>query len=46
MGLDKFTEKAQSALQAAAELARGLGQQVVEPEHLLVALIRQEGGAS
>ncbi|MDQ6721456.1 MAG: ATP-dependent chaperone ClpB [Candidatus Dormibacteraeota bacterium] len=44
MKLDRFTEKAQEALQEAAELARGLGQQAVEPEHLLLALVRQEEG--
>ena len=44
MKLDKFTEKAQEALQEAAELAGSLGQQAVEPEHLLLALIRQSQG--
>src|SRR5580765_2572917 len=44
MKVDKFTEKAQEALQEAAELARGLGQQAVEPEHLLLTLIRQSEG--
>jgi len=44
MRLEKFTEKAEEALQEAAALARGLGQQAIEPEHLILALIRQEGG--
>src|SRR5713101_322504 len=44
MRLEKFTEKAQEALQEAAALARSLGQQGIEPEHLILALIRQEGG--
>ncbi|HEV3103941.1 MAG TPA: ATP-dependent chaperone ClpB [Candidatus Dormibacteraeota bacterium] len=44
MRLEKFTEKAQEALQEAAELARGLGQQAIEPEHLILALIRQRDG--
>jgi len=44
MKLEKFTEKAQEALQEAADLARGLGQQAVEPEHLILALIRQQDG--
>jgi ATP-dependent Clp protease ATP-binding subunit ClpB len=44
MRLDRFTEKAQEALQAAAELSRDSGQQSVEPEHLLLALIRQDEG--
>jgi ATP-dependent Clp protease ATP-binding subunit ClpA len=39
MRLDKFTEKAQEALQETAELARARGQQAVEPEHLLLALV-------
>jgi ATP-dependent Clp protease ATP-binding subunit ClpB len=46
MRLDKFTEKAQEALQEAAELARDTGRQAVEPEHLLLALVRQEEGVS
>src|SRR6266849_5902476 len=44
MRLDKFTEKAQEALQEASELARGLGQQAIEPEHLILALVRQPDG--
>src|SRR6202158_1008170 len=44
MRLDKFTEKAQEALQEAAELARSRGQQAVEPEHLLLALISHDAG--
>jgi ATP-dependent Clp protease ATP-binding subunit ClpB len=46
MRLDKFTEKAQEALQGAAELARESGQQAVEPEHLLLALVREEEGVA
>jgi ATP-dependent Clp protease ATP-binding subunit ClpB len=46
MRLDKLTEKAQEALQEAAELAAGRGQQAVEPEHLLLALVRQEEGVA
>ncbi len=42
--MDRFTEKAQEALQAAADLSRDRGQQSVEPEHLLLALIRQDEG--
>src|SRR6266852_343157 len=44
MRLEKFTEEAQEALQEAAALGRSLGQQAIEPEHLILALIRQEGG--
>ncbi len=46
MKLDKFTEKAQEALQGAAELARESSQQAVEPEHLLLALVREEEGVA
>src|SRR6202171_6116818 len=44
MRLDKFTEKAQEALQEAAEQAHSRGQQAVEPEPLLLSLIRQDEG--
>src|SRR5258708_6089877 len=46
MKLDRFTEKAQEAIQGAAELARARGQQAVEPEHLLLALVRDEEGVA
>jgi ATP-dependent Clp protease ATP-binding subunit ClpB len=46
MKSDKLTEKAQEALQGAAELARDHGQQAVEPEHLLLALVREEEGVA
>ncbi|HKA12192.1 MAG TPA: ATP-dependent chaperone ClpB [Candidatus Dormibacteraeota bacterium] len=44
MRLDKFTEKAQEALQNAAQTAQEAGQQAVEPEHLLLALTREREG--
>jgi ATP-dependent Clp protease ATP-binding subunit ClpB len=44
MRTDRFTEKTQEALQAGAALAAERGQLSIEPEHLLLALIRQEGG--
>jgi len=44
MRLDKFTEKAQQALQAAAEEATSRAQQAIEPEHLLLAMVRQQDG--
>src|SRR5947209_3025207 len=44
MRLGKVTEKAQEALQEAAALARSLRQQAIEPEHLILALIRQQDG--
>src|SRR5262245_35323705 len=44
MRLDRFTEKAQEALQNAAQTAQESGQQAVEPEHLLLALVREHDG--
>jgi ATP-dependent Clp protease ATP-binding subunit ClpB len=44
MRLDRFTEKAQEALQDAAELTTEMTQQAVQPAHLLLTLIRQEQG--
>jgi ATP-dependent Clp protease ATP-binding subunit ClpB len=46
MRLDRFTEKAQEALQEAADLARQTGNQAVEPEHLLLALVQQDEGVA
>jgi ATP-dependent Clp protease ATP-binding subunit ClpB len=44
MGLDKFTLKAQDALQAAQRRAENLNASQLEPEHLLDALLAQEDG--
>lgn len=44
MRLDKFTIKAQEALQAANKRAENLESAQLEPEHLLVALLSQEDG--
>ena len=44
MRLDKFTIKSQEAIDAARELAVQHGQQQIEKEHLLLALLRQEDG--
>ena len=41
---ERFTEKALEAIQDAATLARQTGNQAVEPEHLLLALVRQDDG--
>jgi ATP-dependent Clp protease ATP-binding subunit ClpB len=43
---ERFTEKALEALQEAAELARTTQNQAVEPEHLLLSLIRQDEGVA
>src|SRR5262249_17628672 len=44
MNFNKLTVKAQEAVVEAQSLARGAGNPEVTPEHLLVALLRQEGG--
>jgi len=44
MRLDKFTVKAQEALQAAQSLADQRRHQTIEPEHLLAALLEQREG--
>ncbi len=44
MSLDKFTLKGQQALQAAQSRAEALGSPLLEPEHLLEALLAQEDG--
>ena len=44
MNLSKFTVKAQEAVQSASEIAQAATQQVIEPPHLLKALLQDEGG--
>ena len=44
MQLDRFTTKAQGALQDAQRLAQQLGHQAIDGEHLLLALLRQSEG--
>jgi ATP-dependent Clp protease ATP-binding subunit ClpB len=44
MRLDKFTIKAQEALQAGQHRAETRGSALIEPEHLLDALVSQEDG--
>ncbi len=39
MNIKKFTIKAQEAIQASINLAQARGQQVIEPEHLLAAIL-------
>ncbi len=41
---DKFTVKAQEAIQAARSIADQQSHQAIEPEHLLLALIQQQEG--
>src|SRR5579872_1438292 len=44
MDFNRFTEKLQEGIKAAQSLATGRGQQQVDVEHLLSALLEQEGG--
>jgi ATP-dependent Clp protease ATP-binding subunit ClpB len=44
MDLNKFTQKAQEAVVTAQSLARQMSHGQVEPEHLLLALLRQADG--
>src|SRR5262245_6148959 len=44
MRLDKYTQKAQAAVVEAQGLAEQYGHANIDPEHLLSALLRQEGG--
>ena len=44
MRYDKMTIKTQEAIEEASGLVQKYNQQVLEPEHLLLALLRQEGG--
>jgi len=44
MNFNKLTVKAQEAVVEAQNLSRGAGNPEVTPEHLLIALLRQEGG--
>jgi ATP-dependent Clp protease ATP-binding subunit ClpA len=44
MNLDKYTQKSQEALLAAQRLAQDYQHQVVEPIHLLMALVQQQDG--
>ncbi len=46
MRLDKFTTKLQQALADAQSLAIGHDNQMIEPQHLLLALLEQEDGGT
>jgi ATP-dependent Clp protease ATP-binding subunit ClpB len=46
ISLDKLTVKSQESLQDAVRIASEAGHAQVEPEHLFVALLRQEGGVA
>src|SRR5579885_2663704 len=44
MDINRFTEKAQEAVRSAQSTAVRYGQQQIDVEHLLAALLEQEGG--
>jgi ATP-dependent Clp protease ATP-binding subunit ClpB len=44
MNINRFTEKVQEALRAAQSSAASYSHQQVDVEHLLLALLEQEGG--
>jgi ATPases with chaperone activity, ATP-binding subunit len=44
MDFNRFTEKMQQAVQAAQSKAVRFGNQQIDVEHLLAALLEQEGG--
>ena len=44
MDINRFTEKAQEAIQGAQRIANRLGNQQVDVEHLLLSLLDQQGG--
>ncbi|MDL2307049.1 AAA family ATPase [Desulfovibrio sp. OttesenSCG-928-C06] len=44
MDMNKFTEKSQQALSEAQSIAVRMGHQMIEPEHLALALVEQEQG--
>ncbi|MBL8485900.1 MAG: AAA family ATPase, partial [Rhodocyclaceae bacterium] len=46
MRFDKFTTKFQQALSDAQSLAVGRDNQIIEPQHLLLALLNQDDGAT
>jgi len=46
MDINRFTEKAREALQGAQKLAIRMSHQQIDNEHLLLALLDQEGGLS
>ncbi|HET7091375.1 MAG TPA: ATP-dependent chaperone ClpB [Anaerolineae bacterium] len=46
MNLNKFTEKAQEAVLGSQRLAEEFGHQAIEPEHLLLSLLRQGEGVA
>ncbi|NMB89187.1 MAG: ATP-dependent chaperone ClpB [Chloroflexi bacterium] len=46
MNLERFTQKAQEALAQSQQIAQDMNHQAIEPAHLLLALLQQEGGVA
>ena len=44
MDFNRFTEKLQEAFRTAQSVAAGRGNQQIDVEHLLLALLEQQGG--
>jgi ATP-dependent Clp protease ATP-binding subunit ClpB len=44
MDLNKYTQKSQEAILSAQHVAEEMNHQAIEPAHILLALLRQEGG--
>ena len=44
MNFNKFTIKAQEAVQNEQEIASSCGNQMIEPEHILAALVQDASG--
>ncbi|MGH8309413.1 MAG: Clp protease N-terminal domain-containing protein, partial [Steroidobacteraceae bacterium] len=44
MRMDKLTTKFQEALAEAQSIALGRDHQIIEPAHVMLALLQQEGG--
>ena len=44
MDFNRFTEKLQEGIRAAQSVAASRGQQQIDVEHLLIALLEQDGG--
>ena len=44
--INKFTIKAQETIQSAIETAQNFNNQILEPEHLLAALVEEKGSVA
>ena len=46
MNLNRYTQRGQEAIMASQELAQSYNHSQIEPEYLLLALLRQEDGVA